>query len=620
MTRRRLLAAGLSAGVLLAATLVALSDTAAAPRTDLQPFAHWGFDGSGVKGTAVADRVGKLDAAIVGKPKPLAEPTAAMEVADANSYAIVRKGVTPHAPFLPKEAFSAVAWVRIDESTEWGGIFGCFQDNRPKQAGFCLGYDKSVFQFSLVSAATGRMTYLKGKTKYEIGRWYHVAATYDGKAMRLFVNGVEDGSSTAQSGPVLYADSAPLVIARYQDQDEDYPFQGAVREVLWCDRAVPADKLLAHFQADEPLAKQNPKPATLRFEVAPYLQVATRTSITILCETNEATTCEVAYGTAYPLASTAKSAKADAMHEVSLANLQPNTKYFYQVTCTTADGKTLKGKPGTFGTAVDAADAYSFCVIGDTQRNPAATTRVAKIMWERRPNFVLHMGDVVNDGDQGWQWTGDLFKPCQELFARVPVYPAIGNHEKNHANYYKYFSLPKPEYYYSFVYGNAEFFTVDTNKTVAPDSEQYKWLDAALAKSTAKWKVCYHHHPCYSSDSDDYGDTWKGKTTFGARQHKPLLTLYEKHSVDLVMNGHIHLYERTHPIKGGKVDPKGVVHVTSGGGGGTLEDFDPVPAFFKRQQRVTYHCCYFTVVGGRLECHVFDDEGRLFDQWELKKE
>lgn len=622
MTRRLrpVLVAVFAVGLVTAVALFRQSDTAAAPADDLSPIAHWVFDPTGVKGRTVVDRCGKLEATLCGKPKAVAEPTAALEFAEPNAYVTVRKGVTPYAPYLPKEAFTAAAWVRIDEPTEWGGIFGCFQDNRPKQAGFCLGYDQSVFQFALATASTGKMTYLKGKTKYEVGRWYHVAATYDGKAMRLFVNGAEDAVSTAQSGPVLYAESASLVIGRYQDADEDYPFQGAIREVLWCDAAAPAEKLLAHFRADEPLAKVQPKPAALQFVVAPYLQFATRTSITIMCEASEACDCEVKYGLAYPLTLSAKSAKADAMHEIPLANLQPNTKYFYQVTCTTADGKTLAGKPGTFATAVNEGDAYSFCVIGDTQRNPAATTRVAKIMWERRPNFVLHMGDVVDDGAAKWQWTGDLFKPCQELFSRVCVYPCIGNHEKNHAQYYKYFSLPKPEYYYSFTYGNAEFFSLDTNKSVLPDSEQYKWLDAALAKSTAKWKVCYHHHPCYSSDSDDYGDTWKGQTTFGAKQHKPLLTLYEKHNVDLVMNGHIHLYERTHPIKGGKIDPKGVVHITSGGGGGSLEDFDPVPAFFKRQGRVVYHCCYFTVLGGRLECHVFDDEGRLFDQFEMRKD
>jgi acid phosphatase type 7 len=306
---------------------------------------------------------------------------------------------------------------------------------------------------------------------------------------------------------------------------------------------------------------------------------------------------------------------------VTLTDLTPKTKYFYQLEVTGADGKTTVGKHSTFMTAVDAADAYTFCVVGDTQRNPAVTGRVAKLMWERRPHFVLHTGDVVDDGAAKWQWTGDLFKPCHELFSRVAVYPCIGNHEKNHAQYYKYFSLPKPEYYYSFTYGNAEFFSLDTNKAVDPDSEQYQWLDQALAASTAKWKVCYHHHPCYSSDENDYGDTWKGTSTRGSPRHKHLIKLYEKHGVDVAMNGHIHLYERTYPVRGEKVDRKaGVTYLTSGGGGGGLEDFEPTPAFYKNQQRIDFHYCYFTVDGGLLECKAFDVEGRLFDQWELRKE
>ena len=54
-----------------------------------------------------------------------------------------------------------------------------------------------------------------------------------------------------------------------------------------------------------------------------------------------------------------------------------------------------------------------------------------------------------------------------------------------------------------------------------------------------------------------------------------------------MFNGHIHVYERTWPIRAGKVEPKnGVVYVTSGGGGGALENFSPVPTWFKAQTRV----------------------------------
>jgi len=623
--KKRLLVGGLCVAVVVAAVLIHGAMSTAGPSDDLKPIAAWSFDADSWKGKTASDRAGKFEAAVLGKPSRLSVPTAAIEFTGPNDYVLVKKDVRAGDPILPKQAFSVAAWVRIDDPTEWGGIFGALQDNASKGRGFLVGFDRDKFTFALATAGKDGnsprlLTYLKGKTSYEAGRWYHVAATYDGEAMRLFVNGTEDATSTAQSGNVLYADKANLVIGRYQDDDEDYPCRVAIKEVVWTDTALSAEKVAARFKADEPLAQVKPPAVGPRFVIEPYLQFGTRTGMTVMCETDAPTTAVLKYGNSFPPAKTAKVDKADTLHEIALTDLTPKTKYYYQLEVTGADGKTTAGKPGTFMTAVDATDAYTFCVIGDTQRNPAVTAKVSKLMWERRPHFVVHLGDVVDEGAAKWMWTGDLFKPCHELFSRVVVYPCIGNHEKNHAHYYKYFSLPKPEYYYSYTYGNAEFFVLDTNKPVDPKSEQYQWLDKALAASTAKWKVCYHHHPCYSSDSDDYGDTWKGKTTFGAAKHKPLLTLYEKHNVDLVMNGHIHLYERTHPIKAGKVDPKGVVHITSGGGGGSVEDGDPVPAFFKNQGRVVYHCCYFTVVGGRLECRVFDDEGRLFDQFEMRKD
>jgi hypothetical protein len=387
-----------------------------------------------------------------------------------------------------------------------------------------------------------------------------------------------------------------------------------------------AAAVLVRPTAGRPPAAPAPAPAGdpangPRFVIDPYLQFATRTSMTVMCETDVPTTAVVEYGPTFPPRLRAAS-PLGTLHEVRLDGLAPSAKHFYRVVCTAPDGgKPLAGPPGTFQTAVGEEEAYSFCVIGDTQRNPAVTAKLAKLMWDRRPHFVLHMGDVVDDGPDLRQWIGDLFGPCRELFARVPVYPCIGNHEKNHRHYYKYFSLPAPEYRYSFRYGNAEFWSVDTNKPVGPGSEQHRWLDDTLAKSAATWKVCYHHHPCYSSDSDDYGDTAKGESRRQDTNAAQLVPLYERHGVALGLNGHIHLYERTWPVRAGKVDrAKGVTYLTSGGGGANLEDFEPTPAFFKNHGRVCFHYCYVTVSGGLMEWKVYDAEDRLFDQFTLTKD
>ncbi len=631
MTRNwvKTVGAGITAAIFIGIAAFQNQSTNAAPRPDLNPIAHWVFDAEGVTGNKVADRVGKLTGTLLGAPQLVTtSPTARLELANPVDGVMLQERVTPTAAFLPKDALSAVAWVRIDQPTEWGGIIGCFQDNKPAGYGFVLGYNKTTFQFGLASqgasSGNGKITYLIGQAKYEPGKWYHVAGVYDGKQMRLYVNGQLDGTNNEQSGPVLYAKAAPFVIGRYRDENEDFPLQGAIKEVMLCSHAIEPELIAAHFEADKPLAQV---PSTIqpgpKFVVEPYLQYATRTTMTVMWETETPCTAVVEYGLKYPPDQSVKVEKADVMGEVQLSNLEPGTKYIYRVVCTDADGNKLEGKPLTFMTAVDTTDAYSFTVIGDTQRNPVVTARVAKLMWERRPNFVIHCGDVVDDGTAKWQWTGDLFKPCSELFGRVPVYPCIGNHEKNNPQYYKYFSLPKPEYYYSFKYGNAEFFVLDTNtrRDLTEKGEQYQWLDKALAASEAKWKFCYHHHPPYSSDDDDFGNSWKGPTKSGDLRVRTLVKLYEKYKVDMVFNGHIHVYERTWPIRDGKVDEKnGVIYVTSGGGGATLENFAPTPAFFKQEGRVDYHFCYITIHQGTFNFKAFDQEGRLFDQFALKKE
>jgi 3',5'-cyclic AMP phosphodiesterase CpdA len=381
--------------------------------------------------------------------------------------------------------------------------------------------------------------------------------------------------------------------------------------------------LVARWQPRRTVAAPGDAPGAAQehphFVIEPYLQAATQTGIRVLWETSFPGSSVVRYGIG-GLTQTKEGDKETTFHEVTLTDLKPNTPYVYQVTTIGPGGK-LVSPLLTFGTAVGPNDVFSFVMFGDTQKNPSVTKKIATLAWQRRPNFVVHLGDVVDNGPDKREWVHELFGPCSELFARVPVFPCIGNHEKNHALYYRYFALPAPEYHYRYRYGNADFFVLDSNKSLAPGSEQYRWLDEELAKSEAKWKFCYHHHPAYSSDDNDWGDTWKGVASpQGDRNVRQLVPVYEKHHVDIVFNGHIHVYERTWPIRAGKIDrEKGVLYITSGGGGGKLENFSPVPSWFKAQCRSDYHYCYVTIHGGRLSFRAFDHQGMLFDTFDVDK-
>ncbi|WP_425234893.1 metallophosphoesterase [Ulvibacterium sp.] len=375
-----------------------------------------------------------------------------------------------------------------------------------------------------------------------------------------------------------------------------------------------------------------PKLGAQEFKVRPYLQYSTKTSIRILFETEQPTKAVVRYGNALaeakaPNLSLSVSGKGlKTMHEVELVGLETETNYFWKVDITSKNGNTLSSQVSTFKTNVKENTAFSFALVGDSQRNQRKVKdtivwrRISERVWNSRPNFVVHVGDLVDNGLRVTDWTEQFLPEGHQLMSRIPMYTALGNHENDSEYYYQYMANPKPEYYYSFTYGNAEFFVIDTNRDVSENSKQYNWLEQALAKSTATWKITMHHHPPYSSEENDNGDTYIGLSTYGVVAIRDLVPLYELYGVDFCLYGHVHMYERTWPIKDNMVDQEnGVVYINSGGAGGPIEGFAPTRNWFSLEQRPVYHYCTFTIFNKTVIFKAIDIEGRLFDTFQLTK-
>ena len=138
---------------------------------------------------------------------------------------------------------------RVDRGEPLGGLGGLvclFQNHFDAERGFLLGYETDRFVFGLAAESAaeraGPMTFVRSRTRFAPGRWYHLAATYDGQRMKLWVNGKPEGESTEQSGPIRYpGNNVPLTIGRYRNgsdpgdgynnNEDDVPFLGAIREV-----------------------------------------------------------------------------------------------------------------------------------------------------------------------------------------------------------------------------------------------------------------------------------------------------------------------------------------------------------------------------------------------------
>jgi predicted phosphodiesterase len=364
------------------------------------------------------------------------------------------------------------------------------------------------------------------------------------------------------------------------------------------------------------------------FLVRPYLQLATQNSIYILWETRSEASTTVEYGEGLLNAQTPNLSQTVTLegdrhlHEVKLSNLKTATKYLYRVKSVTRTGTVIESPVYTFRTAVGDEDAVFFALIGDSQYNnktPWAWNKIAKRVWEDRPHFIIHAGDLVDIGTKKSDWTEHFFPNGHIAMSRFPMYTVLGNHEQDAQLYYDYMVNPEPEYYYTFQYGNVQFFMIDTNKDVSEGSEQYDWLEWALAQSTATWKIAVHHHPPYSTEENDHGDTSIGASSYGTAARN-LVPLYEAYGVDFCLFGHTHLYERTWPIFEQQVNlQEGVVYINSGGAGGGLEDFDPARSWFTQELQAEHHYCTFAIYDRHLVFKALNHDGHLFDTFQMEK-
>lgn len=132
---------------------------------------------------------------------------------------------------------------------------------------------------------------------------------------------------------------------------------------------------------------------------------------------------------------------------------------------------------------------------------------------------------------------------------------AIGNHEdesdEGNSKYMSSFGLSKP--YYSFNYQNVHVLVMATDSSFKSGSAQYNFVKSDLqnAKNNAniKWIVVVLHkvmytskNTCSSSSCSNSGSTAQSLRT---NYHK----VFDQNNVDVVLQGHVHNYHRSYPIK-----------------------------------------------------------------------
>jgi hypothetical protein len=248
-----------------------------------------------------------------------------------------------------------------------------------------------------------------------------------------------------------------------------------------------------------------------------------------------------------------------------------------------------------------------FVALGDWGAGTSFQKDIAKqliALYDKAPyDTVLMLGDNIYENGEvnklGKAYFTDTYAPLIESGVRFIV--ALGNHDVRAGfqdEQVRFFKMPG--YYYNVRRGPFEFFVINSN-TFANDEVQQKWLNRALEKSDADWKIVMGHHPIYSS----------GEHRNNAGLQKTLEPLLVKHHVPLYLAGHDHDYERFAPIQG-------VQYIVSGGGGAYLRDF-PWVAEHSLVRRKAHHFLSFTLEQYTLKMQVIDKTGQVIDSAEWTK-
>jgi hypothetical protein len=294
---------------------------------------------------------------------------------------------------------------------------------------------------------------------------------------------------------------------------------------------------------------------------------------------------------------------------VALDHLDPGRRYYYTVGHSGYDDSTV-ARIDTFTTAPTrraVPGPFTFTAFGDQGVGYHALSNDGMVA-AQRPAFHLHAGDLCYADSSGHGHGSDLYQPrawdqflaqTEPVASSVPWMPTLGNHDMEalyssdgYGGQRARWDFPdngpaRATGAYSFVYGNVGVIALDSNDVCYEISAnhgytggtQTTWLADRLtflrAQPDVDFVVVFHHHCAYST-------TVEHASEGGVRKH--WVPLFDKHRVDLVINGHNHIYERADTMHAGKVHPTpigatvrpdrhGTTYVTAGAAGRGLYSF-----------------------------------------------
>lgn len=311
-------------------------------------------------------------------------------------------------------------------------------------------------------------------------------------------------------------------------------------------------------------------------------------------------------------------------HSVIFESLKPNTLYAYRV----GDGEHWS-EWNQFKTACKKFEPFKFIYLGDIQNEiKSMCSRVFRNAYSKAPDarFWLIAGDLVNHSNNDEEWS-EFFYSLNWISRMIPLMLLPGNHEyvsylsvdkkvyKLNSLWRSQFTLPEngpaglEETAYLIDYQGVRFVMLNGNEKL---DEQAEWLDSVLVINPQRWTIVSIHQPFYST---------------GANRNNPdlrelFIPIFDKYSVDLVLQGHDHTYGRTYKLRNGvKVgdNEKGTVYIVSVSG---PKEYIVNRRFEDLMVKVSTGRQLYQVISldeNLLKYESFTATGELYDSFELQK-
>ena len=145
----------------------------------------------------------------------------------------------PHDKAFDLTEYTASAWVKTEPNGKWQTVLGKEPiAGNPRNYGIFIAGNTNLLGVNYTTGGAWKTAF--SKTVAADGKWHHVAATFDGKVLRAYMDGVMEGETKTEIPPDH--NTEPMRIGRWGAPRGDY-MEGIIDEVAIFSQALTEDEI-----------------------------------------------------------------------------------------------------------------------------------------------------------------------------------------------------------------------------------------------------------------------------------------------------------------------------------------------------------------------------------------